>query len=53
MMDPYKISQDDRDVLLECLYTALVEVDECEDISQGVIDALQTAIRILGGNYDL
>jgi hypothetical protein len=52
MTDPYKLTQVEREDILESLYTALVECDECEDISQGVLDRLQAAISILGGTYD-
>lgn len=48
----YQLTEMERRAMLEILYAAIVEVEECEDISQGVEDGLLEAVEMLGGSYE-
>ncbi len=48
-MNSHVISVLERNAVIAAIQQALAEVEQLEDISQGVVDDLQDAIRILGG----
>lgn len=48
----FELSDLERGEILEALYTALAEVSQTADISQGVVDRLHEAVEILGGHYE-
>lgn len=46
------ITTGEKIVLVEAVNTALAEVENNDDISQGVVDRLHDALEILGVHYD-
>ncbi len=51
-----KLSKDDYDFIVESIKGALTEIEQCDDISQGVEDDLTQSLEILkeaeAGNDD-
>ncbi len=51
-MDEFVLTANERYFIADTLKDALVEVEELDGVSQGVIDKLVSSLQILGESYE-